>query len=101
MIELDHQQLQAMMEAGYVYLGMRKFKEAREVFEGLSVLAPESEVPLVAIGNVDFCENKVQQAIKRYRQALKIDPDSIFARVYLGEALFFVAKKNEGTDLLK
>lgn len=101
MIELDRQYLQAMMEAGYVYLGMRRFKEAREVFEGLSVLAPESEVPLVAIGNVDFCENKIQQAIKRYRQALKLDSDSIFAKVYLGEALFFSGKKDEGIELLK
>jgi predicted Zn-dependent protease len=101
MIELDRKYLQAMMEAGYVYLGMRRFKEAREVFKGLSVLAPESEVPLVAVGNVDFCENKIEQAIKHYRQALKLDPKSVFAKVYLGEALFFSGKKDEGIDLLK
>jgi predicted Zn-dependent protease len=100
MIHLDRKYLQVVMEAGYVYLGMRRFKEAREVFEGLVAIAPESDVPHVAIGNVDFCENKVDKAIKRYRQALKLDPASVFAKVYLGEALVFAGKKDEGVKLL-
>ncbi len=100
MIQLDRKYLQVMMEAGYVYLGMRRFKEARALFEGLKVLAPESDVPLVAIGNVDFCENKVHQAVKHYHKALKLDPESVFAKVYLGEALFFEGKRDEGLELL-
>lgn len=100
MIHLNHKYLQTMMEAGYVYLGMRRFKEAREVFEGLAVIAPESDVPLVAMGNVDFCEDKVDKAIRRYEQALKLDPDSVFAKVYLGEALVFAGRKDEGVELL-
>ena len=100
MIQLERKHLQVMMEAGYVYMGMKRFKEARAVFEGLSVLAPGSDVPLVAIGNVDFCENKLRQAIKHYQQALKLDPDSVFAKVYLGEALFFEGKREEGLALL-
>ena len=100
MIHLDRKYLQVLMEAGYVYLGMRRFKEAREIFEGLVAIAPESDVPHVAIGNVDFCENKVDKAIKRYRQALKLDPASVFAKVYLGEALVFAGKKDEGVKLL-
>ena len=101
MIEMDQKHLTVMMEAGYVYLGMRRFKEARAVFEGLCVLAPDSDVPLVALGNVDFCENRVSQAMKRYESALAIDPKSVFAKVYLGEALIFAGKKNEGLALLK
>jgi len=101
MIHLDRKYLQVMMEAGYVYLGMRRFKEAREIFEGLAVIAPDSEVPFVAMGNVDFCENKLEKAIKRYGQALKLDPESVYAKVYLGEALVFAGKKEEGIELLK
>ncbi|MFA4873723.1 MAG: tetratricopeptide repeat protein [bacterium] len=100
MIHLDRTHLQVMMEAGYVYVGMRRFKEARAMFEGLSALAPDSEVPLVALGNVDFCENRLPQAIKRYRNALKIDPQSAFAKVYLGEAMIFSSEKAEGIKLL-
>ena len=100
MIELEKQHLGVMMEAGYIYLGMRRFKEARALFEGLAALAPDSDVPYVAIGNVDFCEGKIPKAIKRYRQALKLDPASVFAKVYLGEALLFAGKRGEAMKLI-
>lgn len=100
MVEIDREYLRVMMEAGYIYLGMRRFKQARELFDGLIALAPKSEVPFVALGNVDFCEGKIGQAMRRYRQALKIDPSSAFAKVYLGEALLFGGKKREAVDTL-
>ena len=100
MISMDHQHLAVMMEAGYIYMGMQRFSEARELFEGLAVLAPESEVTLVALGNVDFCEGKLKKAQRHYVQALKIAPESVFAKVYLGEALFFAGKEEEALVLL-
>ena len=101
MIEIEREHLAAMMEAGYIYLGMRRFKEAHELFEGLHVLAPDSEVPVVALGNVEFCQGKVAKAIKHYRKALKVDPESAFAKIYLGEALFFSGKKDESLELIE
>lgn len=101
MIDIERRHLAAMMEAGYIYIGMRRFKEARELFEGLAVLAPESEVPLVALGNVDFCTGKLARSIKFYREALERDPESVYAKVYLGEALFFSGKKEEAMALLR
>lgn len=101
MIEIDRKNLVIMMEAGYVYLGMQRYKDAYEVFKGIAVLAPDSEIPLVALGGVDFCVGKFQSAIKWYRDALKLDPESIFAKVYLGEALFFSGKKNEAVEILE
>jgi predicted Zn-dependent protease len=101
MIELSREHLGIMMEAGYIYIGMRRFKEARALFEGLIVLAPESDVPLVALGNVDFCEGKIPKAVKNYNQALKIDPTSLFAKIYLGEALLFDGKRDEAMSLIK
>lgn len=90
-----------MMEAGYVYLGMQKFKEAYQVFEGVASLAPNSDIPLVALGGVDFCVGKFKNAIKWYKKALKADPESIFAKVYLAESLFFSGKKTEAIKILK
>ncbi|OQA58848.1 MAG: Tetratricopeptide repeat protein [bacterium ADurb.Bin270] len=100
MIEMNREHLAAMMEAGYIYLGMKRFKEARELFEGLLVLAPESEIPSVALGNVEFCEGKLARAIKHYKVALKKDPKSYFAKVYYGEALFFSGKREEALELI-
>jgi tetratricopeptide (TPR) repeat protein len=100
MIELDRQHLVIMMEAGYVYLGMQRFKEAKQVFEGLCCLATDSEVPVIALGGVAFCQGDFKKAITCYKKALKIDPDSLFAKVYLGEALFFSHEKDKAIKVL-
>lgn len=89
MIEIDRKQLAMMMECGYIMVGMQRFSEARDVFEGIAVMAPDSEIPVVALGSVAFCEGKFKEAMKHYQKALKIDGTSLFARAYLGEAKFF------------
>lgn len=101
MIDIDRKYLVVMMEAGYIYLGMQKFKEAYQVFEGVAAMAPDSDVPLVALGGTDFCVGKFANAIKWYKKALKVDPTSIFAKVYMAESLFFSGKKDEAVEILK
>lgn len=101
MINMSKGHLAVMMEAGFVYLGMGRFKEARSIFEGVAVLTPDSEIPVVAQGNVEFCDGHLEKAVKKYEQALKIDPESAFAKVYLGEALLFMGKKDAARELLQ
>lgn len=86
---LSREHLALMMEAGYILLGMRRFKEAQEVMEGIAVMAPDSDIPLVAIGTVEFCQGKFRTAIKEYERALKLNPGSAYAKAYRAEALFF------------
>ncbi len=95
MVPIDRQELVLLMEAGYVYMGMGRFHEAKEVFEGVTVLQPESEIPWVAIGTVHFAMRQYDQAIRHYKRALQMKADSPFARAYLGEALFFRGRKEE------
>lgn len=101
MIEVPTEDMRLMLEAGYLYLAMQRFKEAREVFEGVCTLAPESDVPLVALGNVSFVETKFDEAVKIYKKALNLVPKSAFAKAYLGEALFFGNKKTEAKSVLE
>jgi len=101
MISMEQSQLALLMEAGYIYLGMQRFKEAKEVFEGVAALKPDSEIPLVALAGVSFCQGKLHEAIKVYKRALKLSPESIYAKAYLGEALFFSGEKSEAVKLLK
>lgn len=100
-VQIDKKFLVLMMESGYVYLGMRKLKEAEDVFKGVAVLAPDSDVPIIAIGNVEFCKGKFENAIKYYSNALKKDKDSLFAKVYTAEALFFLGKTEESKSILE
>ena len=101
MIGLDNRHLSLMLEAGYVYLGMQRFKEAKEVFEGVLVFKPESDIPLVALGGVSFCQGKLDDAIRSYKKALTLNGESLYAKAYLGEALFFKGDKKESIKLLK
>ena len=100
MIDMERNNLVLMMEAGYIYLGMQRFKEAKEVFEGVSVLAPDSDVPVVALGSLEFCRGELDKAIDLYKKALKKDENSLFAKAYMAEALFFLGKKEEAARLL-
>lgn len=95
MISVPREDIVILMQGGYIYLRMGRYKEAQEVFEGVSALAPESEVPLVALGSVSFAQHRFDRAIRSYKKALALRPDSAFARASLGEALFFKGMKEE------
>lgn len=101
MVDLDRYYLAVMVEAGFIYMGMQRLTEAREVFEGVRSLAPHMDIPAVALGNVAFCEGNIAKALKHYNDALKIDASSLYARVYMGEALLFDGKHEEGLALLE
>ena len=58
MIHVERDDLVILLEAGYIYLAMRKFTEAKNIFEGVSVLAPKHDIPIVAIANVYFAQTK-------------------------------------------
>ncbi|MBI4237072.1 MAG: tetratricopeptide repeat protein [Deltaproteobacteria bacterium] len=100
MITIDRKHLALMMECGYILVGLQRFPQAREVFEGIAAMAAESEVPIVAIGSVSFCEGKFKEAVRHYEKALKMNPQSPFARAYLGEALFFLGETDRAIQEL-
>ncbi len=97
---LSREHLALMMEAGYILLGMRRFKEAGEVMEGIAAMAPDSDIPLVAVGSVAFCQGKFRTAVKEYERALKLNPTSMFAKAYRGESLFFMGQHDAAREQL-
>ena len=101
MIDVARDDLVMMLEAGYIYLAMYKFKEARHIFEGVSVLAPKHDVPQVAVGNVLFAQGKYLEAVRVIKQAIKDNPKSAFAFSHLGESLLFYGKKEEARKCLE
>lgn len=101
MIDVPRDDLVMLLEAGYIYLAMTKFKEAKQVFEGVIALAPKHEVPRVALGNVLFAQKKYLPAIRALKEALKLNPESAFAQAHLGEALLFNGKKDQALEALK
>ena len=100
MIDIPRDDLVLMLEAGYIYLAMGKFLEARHVFEGLIALVPKNEVPRVALANVLFAQKKFLPAIRTLKEAIKLNEESAFAHAHLGEALLFYGKKEQALEAL-
>ena len=96
LIELPRDYLIIMMEAGYVYLAMRRFQESLELFEGVCHLVPSSDVPRIAIGNVYAAQQKYDEALKEYRKAIKLEPQSALAHAHMGEVFLLQEKKDKG-----
>lgn len=100
MISVPKNDLTLMLEAGYIYMGMRRFSEAKQIFEGLVALSPKHEIPRVALANSFFAQEKYLQAIRVLKDARKINTDSAFVHAHLGEAYLFYGKKEEATESL-
>lgn len=100
LIELPQPEAALLLEAGYLYLEMGKPAEAAEVFAGVASLLPNSDVPLVALGNLEFSQGHFQRALKHHQDALKVRPDSALAQAHAGEALLWLKKTDEGKAAL-
>ena len=101
LIELPQPEAALLLEAGYLYMEMGKPKEAEEVFAGVAALLPHSEVPLVALGNLEFSQGHFQRALKHHQEALKVKPTSALAQAHVGEALLWLKKSDEGRAALE
>ena len=89
-----------LMEAGYIYLNMGRFREARDIFEGVIEMRPQSDVPRVALGNVYHSEGRFLDAAKVHRETLKYMPDSARAHAGLAECLIFQKKPDQAMKQL-
>ncbi|MBU0505189.1 MAG: tetratricopeptide repeat protein [bacterium] len=100
MIDVPREDIIVMLEAGYIYLAMKKFKEAKHIFEGICELAPKHEVPRVGVANVFFAQGKYLEAIRILKKTITDNPDSAFAYAHLGEAQLFYGKRKEAQSNL-
>src|SRR5262249_24715344 len=92
-VKVSTDELALMMEAGLIYRYARDFREARDVFAGVRALRPQSEVPQIALGTVEFDEGRFQEAIRHYQKAISLNPRSAYAYAQLGEAQLFQMDK--------
>lgn len=100
LIELPQPEAALLLEAGYLYMEMGKPKDAEEVFVGVAALLPHSDVPLVALGNLEFSQGRFQRALKHHQDALKVKPDSALAQAHVGEALLWLKKVDDAVAAL-
>lgn len=100
LIDLPRRDVALLLETGYLLMEFRKFKEAEEVFTGVSVLLPKSEVPHMALGNLFFSQAKFDQAMKAHQKAHDLRPEVGLPLAHLGECLFALHRYDEGEKAL-
>ncbi len=100
-IKPSAEELQTLMEAGFILRDAKRFGDARVVFQGVKALAPASTEAEVALGAVAFHEGDFETAKKHYRRAIAANPRDAWAYAHLGEAELFSKQKEDAVRSLK
>jgi Flp pilus assembly protein TadD len=95
------QQAMLMLEAGYLWMDLGKFDNARELLTGAATLMPKSEVPQIALGTLEFNQGHHEKALQVFRRAQQLAPRAALPRAHCGETLLFMGKVNEAMKELK
>jgi predicted Zn-dependent protease len=94
-IKPSDQELRVILEAGFALRYARRLDEAADIFSGVTALLPESDLPRVALGTVELERGKFAEAQAACEEALRRDPQSLYARVHRAEALLFQRQRSE------
>src|SRR5215469_8474138 len=78
-------EMRLMLEAGCVYRYARRYREARDIFQGVRALVPTQEVADLALAGVSLDEGKLEEAEAHCRRALELNRSSALAYAQLGE----------------
>jgi tetratricopeptide (TPR) repeat protein len=101
LINVPKREVVAMLEAAYFLMRLQRYHEARDIFQGVAALVPDSDIPLVGLGNVHFAEGKIEQSVKEYEKAIEREPKSALAYAHLGESLLFEKKFDQAVKAIK
>ena len=90
-----------MLESGLILRESGRLDEAEKIFLGVREIAPQSDVPLVALSSVAARRGNFDAALELCDEALRYEPDSLYARVNHAEILLYQKKREEATAELR
>lgn len=100
-VSVEPDQVFADMAAlGHQLFSEGKISEAKVIFEGLAATASDSFV-FTMLGTIALAQNQLEQALTRFEQALKLDPDDLAALVYRAELKLQKKRVRAATDDLE
>ena len=94
-VKASDEELRVMMESGLVLREAGRLDEAEKIFLGVRELAPQSDVPLVALSSIAVRRGDFDEALRLCEEALQREPASLFARVNHAEVLLYQKKREE------
>lgn len=84
-LQAPGKELRLMLEAGCVYRYAGRFREARDIFQGVRALLPTREVADLALAGVSMDEGKLDEAKAHCRRALELNRASAATYAQLAE----------------
>ena len=100
-IKPSDEELRVILEVGFALRYTRRLDEAADIFRGVVALLPNSDVPRVALGTVEMERGNFAEAQAACEEALRYQPDSLYARVHRAEALLFQRRREEAEEELR
>jgi tetratricopeptide (TPR) repeat protein len=100
-MEASSEELEVILEAGFIYRDAGNYDHARDIFVGIRAMVPASEVPEVGLGTVAFQQGEFAAAAKHYKRAIERNPQSAWAHAHLGELALFQKDKETARIHLK
>lgn len=84
-MEVPASEIRLLMEAGHICRYARRFREAREIFQGVAALLPVREPADLALAAVACDERKLDEAEKLCLNVLRLNARSVAAYSQLTE----------------
>lgn len=100
-LPMSKQQAMILLESVYLWMDLGKFDHARELAAGAAALMPKTKQVQLALGTIEFNQQKFDKALQAFRSAQRLDPKSALARAHCGEALLFMGKTGEALKELQ
>jgi predicted Zn-dependent protease len=88
-------ELRVMLEVGFLLRESNRFDDAKSLFNGVAELIPDSDIPRVGLGTVELQRGNFELAQIACEDALRVKPNSLYARVHRAESLLFQKKRSE------
>jgi tetratricopeptide (TPR) repeat protein len=100
-LPVSKQQAMLMLESIYLWMDLGKFDHARDIANGAAALMPRTKQVQLALGTIEFNQQKYDKALQAFRAAQRLDAKSGLARAHCGEALIFMGKTQEALKELQ
>ncbi len=94
-------ELRVLLEVAFILREASKFEDAKALFSGVLELLPDSDIPRVGLGTVELQQGNFELAQIACEDALRIKPESLYAKVHLAESLLFQKKRSEAESELR
>lgn len=100
-VKANEEELRVMLESGLILREAGRLDEAEKIFLGVREIAPQSDVPLVALSSIAARRGNFEEALELCDEALRNEPSSLYARVNHAEILLYQKRRAEAEAELR